>query len=222
MPEYQIVGNDFQYLIANLQEGEKIYAEGGHLIYKDSSVKLNARLKGGLLRAIARELTGGTFFLLEVEGPGSVAFSSFFPGKVVRIDLNGEKILAEHTSFLMCESSVEYSATLSRLSAGLFGGEGIFLAEFYGNGAVFLHGEGDVQEIDLQEGQAVEIEASHLLAMDSSVNYTVTRVGGLKTMLFGDEGLFFVKAIGPGRIWIRSASRFQFVASILKNLPRSS
>lgn len=222
MPQYQIVGDDLQYLIASLGEGEKVYAEGGHLIYKDSSVQVNARLKGGFLKALARELVGSTFFLLEVSGPGNVAFSSFFPGKISRIDLQDNSILAEHSSFLMCEDGVDYSAHLARLAPGLFGGEGLFLAEFRGNGAVFVHGEGYVKEIDLGPGQEMEIEASHLLAFDSTINYSVTRVGGLKTMLFGDEGLFYVKVVGPGRVWIRSASRYQFVASILKNLPKVS
>ncbi|MEM3856938.1 MAG: TIGR00266 family protein [Thermoprotei archaeon] len=222
MPKYEIDGYDMQFLSAELASNELFRADGGHLIFKDPTVQIQAKMQGGLLGALKREVTGGSFFLLDLQGPGKVKLASFFPGRVVKVDLNGGAILGESTSFLGCEEGVNYSASLGRLTAGIFGGEGIFLARFEGTGSVFLHGEGNVQELQLESGQQIQVESSHLLAFDANMQYGVSRVGGLKTMVFGGEGLFFVTVTGPGRAWVRSASRWQFMQSVLKAVPSNS
>jgi uncharacterized protein (AIM24 family) len=115
-----------------------------------------------------------------------------FPGKIVPIQLNGKGILAESHSFLFAEDSVSYDAKLAPLAPAILGGEGLFLATFSGVGQVFLHAYGGLYEINLMPGQSIDIEASHLLALEEGMQFTVTRVGGFKTMLFG------------GALWISS------------------
>ncbi len=47
-------------------------------------------------------------------------------------------------------------------------------------------------------GEEVDVEAGHLLAFDAGgMQYGIKRAGGLKTMLLGGEGLFFVNIRGP-------------------------
>ena len=36
------------------------------------------------------------------------------------------------------------------------------------------------------------------------VDYDIVRVGGIKTWLFGGEGLFFASLTGPGRVWLQT------------------
>jgi uncharacterized protein (AIM24 family) len=36
------------------------------------------------------------------------------------------------------------------------------------------------------------------------VSYDIQLVGGVKTALFGGEGLFFATLTGPGRVWLQS------------------
>jgi len=217
--KYEIVGSEMQYLLAELNNEEEIFVDGSHIIYKDSSVSLNAKMQGGFLGALKREITGSTFFLLEAKGPGKIALSSPLAGKIVKIDLNGRGLLVEHTSFLACDKSINYNAKLGSLTAGLFGGEGIFLAKLEGIGSAFLHAVGQVNQIHLNNGE-LHIEASHLLAFDEGLQYGISRVGNLKTMLFGDEGLFFVNIKGEGNVYIKSSSRRDVALSIAKYLPR--
>ena len=40
--------------------------------------------------------------------------------------------------------------------------------------------------------------------MTSNVNYDIEFVKGVKTALFGGEGLFFATLRGPGTVWIQS------------------
>lgn len=40
--------------------------------------------------------------------------------------------------------------------------------------------------------------------MTSSVDYDIEFVKGVKTALFGGEGLFFATLRGPGKVWVQS------------------
>ncbi|MGC8620563.1 MAG: TIGR00266 family protein [Caldisphaera sp.] len=222
MVKYDIIGSEMQYLLVSLEMGEEVFVDGGHIIYKDKTVSLNAKMQGGLFGALKREITGTSFFLLEAKGPGKIALSSPLAGKVIKVDLNGNGILAEHDSFLSCDNSVRYDAKLGSLTAGIFGGEGIFLAKLEGNGSVFLHSVGQVNQIHLNRGDELNIEASHLIAFESNMDYGITRVGGLKTMLFGDEGLFFVNIKGEGNVWVKSSSRRDMALSLYKYMPKQN
>ncbi len=218
--KYEFIGSEFQYLLIDLEPNEEVYIDGSHLIYKDKEVSLNAKMAGGFLSALKREITGTSFFLLEAMGPGKIALSSPLAGKVLKIDLKDKGVLVEHTSFLASEKTIKYDAKLGSLTAGIFGGEGIFLAKLEGNGSLFLHAVGQVNEIQLKNGQEIHVEASHLLAFEEGLSYGITRAGNLKTMLFGDEGLFFVNIKGEGKVWVKSSSRRDVALSIYKYLPK--
>lgn len=40
--------------------------------------------------------------------------------------------------------------------------------------------------------------------MTSNVDYDIEMVGGVKTALFGGEGIFFATLRGPGTVWVQS------------------
>lgn len=221
MVEFKIMGSDIQHILVELEPGETIYAEGGHLVWKNSSVKLRAAVTGGLLAGIKRALTGTSFFVLELEGPGQADLAGFAPGKVVEIKLDGSRgILAEHRSFLAAESSVKYDAKLIGLGFGWLGGEGLLMAKFRGSGRVFLHAIGDAIAIDLGPGEAVDAEAGHVLAFEEEMRATVRLVGGLATMLFGEEGIWLAHIEGPGRVWLRTLSRQQMIMGLMPEIAK--
>ncbi|MEL9969910.1 TIGR00266 family protein [Metallosphaera sp.] len=219
MPQYNILGDDLQYLRVNLAQGEQFYADAGHMVMKNVTVSMQTRMRGGLLGGLKRALTGGTFFVTEFYGPGELILSGIFPGKVVPISLEGRPILAEAHSFLGAESTVQYDSTLARLTAGLLGGEGLFLAKFSGVGNVFLHAYGGLIEKYLSPGETIQVEASHLMAFEQGMNYSVQLVGGLRSILFAHEGLFFVTITGPGKVWLHTLTAEQLVSALIPYLP---
>ncbi|MEZ0249002.1 MAG: TIGR00266 family protein [Thermoproteus sp.] len=221
MPEFKVLGGDLQHLLVKLGPDEAVWGEGGHLIWKDSTVSLTAKMRGGLIRALERAVTGASFFVLEVKGPGAVDFAGFAPGKIVEIQLDGRSILAEHKSFLAAESTVEYGAKLVGLGFGWLGGEGLLMARLWGSGRVFLHAIGDALMFELGPGESIDVEAGHVLAFEEGMRATVRRVGGLKSMLFGDEGIWFAHIEGPGRVWIRTLSRGQMIMGLMPELSRA-
>ncbi|WP_010917663.1 TIGR00266 family protein [Thermoplasma volcanium] len=218
MVDYEIAGQEVQYLKAKLSPEEYVYIEPGHLIYKDASVRLGASA-GGLRGAFSHLLSGSAVFLLKVEGPGEIVSAGFLPGKVVRIDLNGNSIIAEFNAFLAMDSTVSYSTKFAGITQAIFGGEGVFLERFSGNGSVFLHGHGLPIVKDLKPGEEIQAEMSHLLAFEDGMEYTIERIGGLKTMLLAGaegEGLFFARIRGPGRVWLHTISLFQLAAKLMR------
>ena len=43
-----------------------------------------------------------------------------------------------------------------------------------------------------------------VVAMTSTVNFDIQPVGGVKSMLFGGEGVFLATLTGPGKVWLQS------------------
>ena len=43
-----------------------------------------------------------------------------------------------------------------------------------------------------------------IVGFDESVNYDIQFVGGIKTAIFGGEGLFLATLTGPGRVIVQS------------------
>ncbi len=95
-------------------------------------------------------------------------------------------------------------ALVKRLGAGFFGGEGFILERLTGPGKVFIHGGGDFVEFSLNMGQTLQVNTGCIVAFDESVSYDIQMVGGIKTAIFGGEGLFLATLTGPGRVIVQS------------------
>jgi uncharacterized protein (AIM24 family) len=95
-------------------------------------------------------------------------------------------------------------ALVKKLGAGFFGGEGFILEKLTGPGSVFIHGGGDFVEFTLRPGEVLQVDTGCIVAFEESVNYDIQFVGGIKTAIFGGEGLFLATMTGPGRVIVQS------------------
>ena len=43
-----------------------------------------------------------------------------------------------------------------------------------------------------------------MLRTPPGVEFDLVKAGGVRSMVFGGEGLFFARLTGPGRVWIQS------------------
>ena len=68
----------------------------------------------------------------------------------------------------------------------------------------FLHAGGTVVERTLSPGQVLHVDTGCVVAMEPTVGFDIEQAGGVKTVLFGGEGLFFARLTGPGRVWLQS------------------
>jgi uncharacterized protein (AIM24 family) len=69
---------------------------------------------------------------------------------------------------------------------------------------VFIHSGGTIVPMELKQGEKVRVDTGCLVAFDPTVDYDIELVGGIKTALFGGEGLFLATMTGPGRVWLQT------------------
>jgi uncharacterized protein (TIGR00266 family) len=211
--DYTIQGDNLQVVRVRLKPGQEIYAEAGKMVYKTANVQWETRMSGDTLGAkiwgaVKRKLAGESLFMTYFQAPagGEVGFAGSYPGRIQVFDLAaGQSILVQRDGFICAQTSVQLNVALvKKLGAGLFGGEGFILEKLTGPGAVFIHGGGDFVEFLLQPGAVLQVDTGCIVAFEESVSYDIQLAGGIKTAIFGGEGLFLATLTGPGRVIVQS------------------
>lgn len=235
--DYKLIGDDMQAVIVTLDPDETVVAEAGAMMYMQDDIVMNTTLDpsgsgtgimGRLLKGAKRALAGDSFFITTFTNEGGkrrdVAFAAPFPGKILAVDLRawGGRLLAQKDSFLCAAFGIEISIAFNRrIGAGFFGGEGFILQKLQGDGLAFLHASGTLAEAKLAAGETLRVDTGCLVAMEESVDYDIQMVPGIKTALFGGEGLFFVKLTGPGRVVLQTLPFSRLADRIIAAAPRA-
>jgi len=222
--KYKITGDNLQLVTVELNAGETVYGEAGTMVYMSSNMNMEAKMRGGLMKAIGRKFAGETMFLTEFSpagGEGLVAFGGNAPGTIKPIELaSGREFIVQKDAFLCAENTVELSVAFQRrLGSAFFGGEGFILERLSGEGTVFIHACGDFVEFDLKAGQTMKVDTGCVVGWDGSVGYDIERVKGIKTMFFGGEGLFLTTLNGPGKVIIQSMTLHNLASALAPFLP---
>jgi len=211
--DYTIQGSNLQIIRLKLKPGQEVYAEAGKMVYKTANVTWETRMSGNTIGekiwgALKRKVMGESLFLtyFRSSGNGEVGFAGSYPGHIQPFELKaGQTILVQRDGFVCAQSSAQLNiAFVKKLGAGLFGGEGFILEKITGPGAVFIHGGGDFVEFNLQPGEMLQVDPGCLVAFDESVNYDIQLAGGIRTAIFGGEGLFLATMTGPGKVIVQS------------------
>lgn len=219
--DFEIKGQELQFLEIELDPGESAVAEAGAMVWKDAPVQMSTvfgdgrgtegGFMGKLLGAGKRLVTGESLFTTVYTHTGSgkarVAFSAPVPGAILPIKLSdiGGGLICQKDSFLAAARGVEIGIHFQRrILTGLFGGEGFIMQRLTGDGWVFVQMGGTIVERQLKPGEELHVDTGCIAAMTPDVEFDIQTVGGVKSMLFGGEGLFFARLRGPGKVWIQS------------------
>jgi uncharacterized protein (TIGR00266 family) len=209
--DFRIYGDDMQIVEIELDPGEGVRAEAGAMMFMDEGIEMQTSTGGGLFRGFKRVITGESFFittfLYNGERRGHVAFGAPYPGKIIPLDLDelGGSFLCQKDAFLCAARGVEIEVAFTKkIGAGLFGGEGFILQRLEGQGMAFVHAGGTIIKRELEGGDTLRVDTGCLVAFAPSVTYEIQFVGGFKNALFGGEGLFLAKLIGPGLVYLQS------------------
>ena len=226
MVTHEIIGDDMQAVIITMAQGDQIRAEAGAMMYMTDSIEMDAKMEGGFLGGLKRKfLAGESFFITHfraTSGPGRVAFAGPYPGKIIALDLQGQALLCQKDAFLCAQGDLDISiAFTKRIGAGFFGGEGFILQRIEGEGLAFLHASGTLHEVRLSGAESLRVDTGCIVAMDESVDYDIQMVPGIKTALFGGEGLFFVQLTGPGRVILQTLPFSRLADRIIAASPRA-
>jgi len=212
--DYTVEGDNLQIARIKIRPGQEIYAEAGKMVYKTANVEWQSRMSGAsigqkLMGMLKRTVAGESLFLTYFRapsGPGEVGFAGDYPGRLLPIELQpGQSVLVQRDSFVCAEVSVQFNIQFTkRLGAGFFGGEGFILEKFTGPGTVFIHGGGDFVHFNLSSGEVLQVDTGCIVGFDESVDYDIQFAGGIKTALFGGEGLFLATLRGPGKAIVQT------------------
>lgn len=233
--DYQIFGDDLQFVEVELDPRETVIAEAGAMMYMEENItfetkmgdgsKPDAGFMGKLISVGKRALTGESLFMTHFTNSGAgkkhIAFGAPYPGKIIAIDLDethGE-LLCQKDAFLAAALGTEVSIAFNKkLGVGFFGGEGFILQRLRGDGNVFIHAGGTIVEKQLH-GESLMVDTGCIVAFESTINYDIRQSGNLKSMVFGGEGLFLATLQGTGRIWLQSLPFSRLADRILKFAP---
>ena len=221
--EFHIVGGEAQVLQVLLPPNAKIQAEPGALFYMSSKVACDTGGSGlgNLLGSLARIFSGESYFVNTYTNKGAapeyVAFATPSMARILPLDLNvlGGEMFAQSNSYFCSIGDVRVSSKMvGSLSTGIFGGEGMVLQRLSGSGLCFITAGGTPVQKELREGETVYVDAGCLVAFSSSIKYDLKYSGSIKSALFGGEGIFLQKLVGPGLVILESLPRERLVQSL--------
>jgi uncharacterized protein (TIGR00266 family) len=236
--DYQIHGDDLQFVEVELDPMEAIVAEAGGMMYMEDGIEMqtifgdgsaqNSGFLGSLMSAGKRLLTGESLFMTVFQNRSTqrrkAAFGAPYPGKIVPVHLAeiGGELIAQKDSFLCAAKGVSVGIAFNKkIGAGLFGGEGFIMERLTGDGWAFVHAGGTMIARDLAPGETLRIDTGCVVAFTRGVDFDIQFVGGIKSALFGGEGLFFATLRGPGRIWLQSLPLSRLADRIYAAAPKA-
>ena len=235
--DYEVFGNEMQYVELILDPGEAAIGEAGSMFYMDPGIDLDTvfgdgsaqqgGIFGKLLGAGKRLVTGESLFTTVYTNRDAirrrVAFAAPYPGKIVPVDLSriGGTLIAQRDAFLCAARGVSLGIAFQRkLGTGFFGGEGFIMERLDGDGMVFVHAGGTILERQLAADETLRVDTGCVVAYQPSVDFDIQFVGKVKTALFGGEGLFFATLRGPGHIWLQSLPFSRLASRVFAAAPQ--
>lgn len=219
--DYQIKGESIQIVEIELDPQETVIAEAGAMLFMEDGITFETKMGDGanpnqgifdkLLSAGSRMLTGESLFMTHFTNRGSrkakVGFSAPYPGTIIPISLAdspGHELIVQKDGFLCAAYGTKLSITFNRkLGSGLVGGEGFILQKLQGDGKAFVHAGGTLIERTLNN-ETLRVDTGCVVAFESQIDFDVQTAGGLRSMIFGGEGIFLATLRGTGKIWLQS------------------
>jgi uncharacterized protein (TIGR00266 family) len=217
----RILGTTMPVLEVLLEPNESVFSESGELSWMTASVQMMTHTQagggGGFLGVIKRVAGGGSLFMTEyraVQYQGSVSFATRVPGHIVPVQLGqGPEYMVHRHGFLCATPQVTISVGFQQsLGAGIFGGSGFLLQKVGGVGTAWIELSGELIQI-------LFVHPGHVGAFQTSVGFQITTVPGIKNMIFGGDGIFLARMVGPGTIWLQTLPISRLAMQIYEYLP---
>lgn len=219
--DYKILGEDIQVVEIELDPSETVIAEAGSMLFMEDGItfetkmgdgsQANQSILGKMFQAGSRLLMGESLFMTHFTNRGAgkrkVAFAAPYPGTIKAVNLaeiNQNTLIVQKDAFLCAAMGTSISIHFNkRFGAGLFGGEGFILERIQGDGLAFIHSGGVVIEKTLNN-EVLRLDTGCLVAYEPQLNFDIQSAGGLRSMIFGGEGMFLATLSGTGKVWIQS------------------
>jgi len=233
--DYKIIGHEMQLLEVELDPGETVVAEAGGMTYMEQDIEFETKMGDGadpdqglfgkMFGAGKRMLTGESAFTTHFTNNGNqkrkAGFAAPYPGNIIALDMAeiGGEFICQKDAFLCAALGTKIGITFNKkLGSGLFGGEGFILQKLEGDGMAFAQAGGTIIKKELQ-GETLRVDTGCLVGFTNGVEYDIEMAGGLKSMLFGGEGMFLATLSGTGTVWLQSLPFSRMADRILEHAP---
>jgi uncharacterized protein (TIGR00266 family) len=225
MPVFAITGDVDPFLHVSLARGEKIYCESDAMVMMEAALDLKGKMSGGIGAALMRRFANGESFFQQhieaVRGDGDCLLSPTLPGAMRVVDVGARQYMLSDGAFVAASAGVELKVRTQSLGNALFADSGgFFITETAGSGQVVVSGFGSMSELEVQPGNDVVIDNSHVVCWDSALHYeiSVTTGGGGGGGFLGNlinsqtsgEGMV-LRFSGQGKILVCSRNREAFL-----------
>jgi len=207
----------YSLLELEMENNEEVQAESGAMVYM-KNVELKTEVKGGLLGGLKRSFLGGESFFINrfvSRGKGILGLAPRYMGDIVHIPVKG-RIYAQSGAFLASSPNIEIDMKWGGAKT-FFAGEGLFLLKLEGSGDLWLSSFGGIEEVYVDGSLAVD--TGHIVAFEDGLDFSISKVGGLKATLLSGEGLV-AKFSCNGKVWIQTRSIGEYVGWLASLLPR--
>ena len=233
--DYEIKGHEMQIVEIELDPQETVIAEAGAMMYLEEGIDFKTKFGDGstpkegffkkLMQAGGRLLAGESLFLTHFSNIGTTkaraAFAAPYPGTIMPMNLQdlGGSLICQKDGFLCAAKGTKISMHFNKkIGAGFLGGEGFILQKMSGDGMAFVHAGGMVIRRELR-GEKLRIDTGCVVAFTEGINFDIQFVPGLKSMIFGGEGLTFATLQGTGTVWMQSLPFSRMADRIVQHAP---
>ncbi len=216
----------YSLLTLELDSGEAIKAEPGAMVAQQD-VDMKTGMGGsGIFGGLKRMLGGESFFVntfTAERGGGWVSLAPSTPGDIMSFNLRpGTNLFIQSSSFMACTENVQTDTDFQGFK-GLFSGESLFFIRAYsegGEGVVYSNSFGAIKQVGVEPGKELVVDTGHLVAFTDDVEYSIGKVGGIRSLIAGGEGLV-MKFRGDGRVWIQTRNMSSLAGRLIPFLPKS-
>jgi uncharacterized protein (TIGR00266 family) len=184
---------DFGLLAIALDRGDKVVAESGAMVAMGAEIRVETKMRGGLLAAAKRKLLGGeslfqNTFIAEADA------QTLYLAPPSEGDLRARELREGETFYLQSGNYVAHVGERLVLDTqwggvrSFFGGIGFFMLRVTGPGTVFYASYGAIHEVPIGAA-GYTCDTGHIVGFTQGLEYNVRAFGGFKGLFFSGEGL---------------------------------
>ncbi|MBZ0290455.1 MAG: TIGR00266 family protein [Anaerolineae bacterium] len=213
----------FSLAVIKLAANEEIKVEPGAMVSHTDGMSTETKAEGGLFGGLKRMVAGESFFQNTWKAPangGEITLAPSLPGDMTLLDVGGREMLLASGAYVASEMSVTMDSSWGG-AKGFFGGGGLILLKIGGRGKIIVCSYGAIFERTLAPGERYTVDTDHIVALDSSIQFSVQKSGSWKSTILGGEGLV-CQLNGPGRVLMQSRSTGAFLGWLLPKIPSKS
>ncbi|MEZ4461356.1 MAG: TIGR00266 family protein [bacterium] len=188
--------------------GEELVVEAAAMVAKDSAVTMKTSMRGGLLGAAKRKMLGGESLFQNTftatRAGETIWVAPAAEGDMAAFDMDGQQPLyLSSGNYIASGPGITLDSQFQGLK-GFFSGTSFFMLEAKGQGPLLIGSYGGIHPVQVGPAGYI-VDNYHIVAFTGGLQYNVRRVGGLKSIFGGSEGLV-CHFHGQGTVWISTRS----------------